>query len=180
VLEAAPHARQRAPAGAAGQAEQHGLGLVVEGVAEQHDDRAEVLDHLVEHGVPRLPRGRLRPTTAPGHLHPGRRGLVGAQRRHLLDHVGGVRGGVLLEAVVDGHADHAVAQLAALEDRGRQQCQRVRSAGAGHEHRRVRRQDATGLLGDELGQRPAYGDPDGGEGRVEAHGGPPTWLRARM
>ena len=43
VVEAAAHAGQRPAARAAGQAEQDGLGLVVEGVAEEHADRAEVL-----------------------------------------------------------------------------------------------------------------------------------------
>ena len=48
-----------AAARAAGQPEQHGLGLVVEGVPEQHQRGAEVVGHLVEHGVPRLAGGRL-------------------------------------------------------------------------------------------------------------------------
>ena len=64
-VEAAAHPRQRAPARAAGQPEQHRLGLVVEGVAEQHRrPRRGPGGDLLEHGVPRLPGGGL--GTEPG------------------------------------------------------------------------------------------------------------------
>ena len=64
MVELPAHAGEGPAAGAASQPQQHGLGLVVEGVPEQHQGGAEVLGHLVEHRVASLPRGRLEPATA--------------------------------------------------------------------------------------------------------------------
>ena len=56
AVERPPHAGQGPAAGAAGEAEQHGLGLVVAGVPEQHQLGPEVVGHLVEHRVAGLAR----------------------------------------------------------------------------------------------------------------------------
>ena len=65
-LERTPHARQRPATGSAGQPEQHRLGLVVEGVPEEHGAGGEALRDLGEYGVPRLAGRRL--GTEPGRL----------------------------------------------------------------------------------------------------------------
>jgi hypothetical protein len=71
--------------------------------------------------------------------------------------------------VVDGHADDAVVELVALEDRRGEQGERVRASRAGDQHGSVRWQRAADLFGDELGQRAAYRHAHRGDGRVEAH-----------
>ena len=53
------HAGQRAGAGAAGEPEQHGLGLVVAGVAEQHGGGAVALGGGVQRGVAGVAGGGL-------------------------------------------------------------------------------------------------------------------------
>jgi hypothetical protein len=57
----ARHPGQRTGAGAAGQAEQDGLGLVVEGVAEQDHRRAQPVGGRVQGGVARVAGGGFRP-----------------------------------------------------------------------------------------------------------------------
>ena len=77
-------ARERPPR-AAGQAEQDGLGLVVEGVAEQHDGGVEPLGDLLQDGVPRLPGGGLRTDARWRRRSRAVSRLVGAHRGHLRD-----------------------------------------------------------------------------------------------
>ena len=91
LVERGPHPGDRAATGAAGQPEQHGLGLVVEGVAEQHDAGPHPVGDLVEHGVPRLPGRGLDPAAARVDVHPDRHGLVRPERGHLGDDPVGVR-----------------------------------------------------------------------------------------
>ena len=120
--------------------------------------RADALRDLLEHGVARLPRGRLDP--APGALDgdPGAQGLVGAEAGHLGDDPLRVVGGAVLERVVDDGTDHPDADLGRLEDRGGQQGEAVGAARAGHhDHAPVDGQDL------------ADGQPDGGDRRVEGH-----------
>ncbi len=57
---AARHARQRACAGAAGEPQQHRLGLVVEGMAEQHGARAQALGGAGQNGPAGVAGGSLR------------------------------------------------------------------------------------------------------------------------
>ena len=68
-LEGPAHAGERAATGAARQAEQHGLGLVVSGVTEQDDVGVEAFADLLQDGVPGGAGGRLGPKT--GCLHAG-------------------------------------------------------------------------------------------------------------
>ena len=62
------HTRQGTPAGAPGEAEQDRLGLVVEGVAEQHGGGPGLVRRPFQRGVPRGACGGLGPTRAE-HLH---------------------------------------------------------------------------------------------------------------
>ena len=65
---------------------------------------------------------------------PGTDGLVGAERGHLGDDRRRPVGRALLEAVVDGRADHLPGVLAGLEDGRGEQGEGVGAAGAGHQH----------------------------------------------
>ncbi len=86
-LEGAAHPGQRAAAGAAGQAEQHGLGLVVAGVAEQHGRGAEALGDLARarrtapRGRPPRARARAAVDRAPARRRSRRRPAPPAARR---------------------------------------------------------------------------------------------------
>ena len=83
----AAHPGERPAARAAGQPEQHGLGLVVEGVAEQHDARRRsAAATSAEHGVPRLAGRRLGPLAA-GRRRSTRTATVSSapERGHLRD-----------------------------------------------------------------------------------------------
>ena len=116
----APHPLQRPAAGAPGQPEQHGLGLVVEGVPEQHDARRRSARRAgrARRTSPRAPPPRCPP--ARGRRSPGSdAGLVDAQRGHLRDDPVGVLGRALLQPVVDGDADDPPGARARLEDASR-------------------------------------------------------------
>ena len=158
------HAGQRPGAAAPGEAEQHRLGLVVEGVAEQHRVRAVAVGELLQDGVARLAGGCLEALSLGLDPDPDRRRLVGAQRGHLADDVGGHLGRSLLQAVVDGDAHDRPGAVAGLEHGSGQQREGVGTAGA-------RDQDRRGAgVGRRAGrQRAAYGDPDGGDGGVGTH-----------
>ena len=162
-LEGPAHAGERAAAGAAGQAEQHGLGLVVAGVTEQDDVGVEALADLLEDGVAGGAGGRL--GAEPGRLDPGpgADGLVDAERGELRDDGVGAGVGALLEAVVDGRADDVPALVAALEDRGRGERERVGAAAAGDDEPRARV---------EVGEPAAYGVTHRRDGGMQAHDRP--------
>ena len=98
------HPRQGPRARAAGQPEQHGLGLVVAGVAEQHRRGPGLPGLLLERGVPGAAGGGFRATGAGRHGHPDLPHWVepeGEQRR--LD-PGRLRRRAGLQAVVYGHS----------------------------------------------------------------------------
>ncbi len=156
--ERAAHAGQRASAAAAGQPEQDGLGLVVEGVPEQHRRGAEPVGDLLEDGVPGLPRRRLETLPVGLDADPDRRGLVGAEGGHLADDAGGHLGRRIVQAVVDGDADDRPGLLAGLEDGRGEQGEGVGATGAGD-------QDGRGA-GVAEGEVPSYGEPGGRDGGV--------------
>ena len=85
--EGRAHPLQRPPSRAAGQAEEDGLGLVVQRVPEQHDADRQAGGDLLQDGVPRLAGRGLR-SQSRGRVDPdaGGDGLVDAQRRELGDH----------------------------------------------------------------------------------------------
>ena len=123
VHEVAPHPLQRPASRAPREPEQHGLGLVVEGVPEEHEGRTEVRCQLGKRRVAGLAGTGFEPRRARVDGNPDGCGLVDPQDRHLLDHGDGVLGGPVLERVVDGDAHDAGAGLAALEDARRQEAQ---------------------------------------------------------
>ena len=127
----AAHARERARAGPAAEAEQHGFGLVVEGVAEQ--DRAVGLRAGgAQRGLAGVPRGGLDPAGA------GDVDGVDARRdpplREQRDGGCCAFGRPVLKPVVDDHGQHAVhpADRRGGEGEGK----RVGAAGAADDQRR--------------------------------------------
>ncbi len=116
--------------GAAGQPEQHGLGLVVAGVAEQHRRRPGLVRHLLQRGVAGAAGGRFR-AAGPGkpvHGHPDlphRVEAQGAQARRDPVRLGRR---ALLQAVVHGHAAAAQPQPGCLVGQGGGQGQRIGAA----------------------------------------------------
>jgi hypothetical protein len=125
-----PHARERTGTGAAAEAEEHGLGLVVEGVAEQ-DRAVGVRAGGAERG-PAGAAGRGLDTARPGDVdgvHPRRDPPLGQQRD------GGRRafGRPLLEPVVD---DHGLNVVHPPDGRGGdREGERVGAAGAADDQR---------------------------------------------
>ena len=160
----AAHAGQRPGTAAPGEPEEHGLGLVVEGVAEQHRVRAVAVGDLLQDGVAGLPGGGLEALALGLDPYPDRRGLVGAQRGHLPDDVGGHLGRRLVQAVVDGDAHDRPGTVASLEHGSGQQREGVGTAGARDQDRR-----GAGVGRRAGGERAAYGDPGGGDGGVGTH-----------
>ena len=117
------HPGQRPAARTAGQPEQDGLRLVVEGVAEQDRDGIMLVSGLVEGGVPGLAGRRFRARGRRGHRH-------GAALRGV-EPQGGQEGGDFpgpfgrtgLQPVIDGHSARPQAQPRRHEGRGRGQRQ---------------------------------------------------------
>ena len=162
AVEAAAHPGERPAARAAGQAEQHGLGLVVAGVPEQHGGRAEALGRPAR-ARRSGPGGR--PPPAPG--RPPRRapaplsGLVGAERGHLRDDP---------RRVLGRARPGARGRRSRRRPASRPCGPRRRSPPAARASRRRRsRRPRTVCAGLEVGERAAYGEADRGDGRVEAH-----------
>src|SRR3954468_16221237 len=140
------HAGQRAGAGAAGEAEQDGFGLVVAGVAEQDGGGAVTFGRGGEGGVAGgAARGGLG-TAFAADGHGG--GLDGIQAEFAQpeDDFLGAQVGAGLEAVVDGDAAGADAELGSLEGEGGGEAHGVGTAGAGHEHERRGRALVRALL----------------------------------
>ncbi len=160
AVEAAPHARDRASTGATRQPEQHRLGLVVAGVAEQHPRGAEALADLVEDGVPGFAGRRLGPEPTALHRDPGADSLVDAEASHLLDDPPGLLVRPFLQAVVDGGPDDPQRLLAPLEHGGGHQRQGVRAARAGDDH---------GVTRLEIGQVTTHGPAYRRDGGVQGH-----------
>ncbi len=108
------HPRQGPRAGATGQPEQHRLGLVVTGVAEQHRRSPGLPRLLLKRGVPGAACRGLRATGSGRHGHPDLPHWVepqGEQRR--LD-PGGLRRRSVLQAMVYGHGAAAQPQPGCL------------------------------------------------------------------
>ena len=124
------HAGQRPGARAAAEAEQHGLGLVVEGVAEQHG-RVGVRAGGAQRGVAGPAGGRLEPAAAvDDHAVHGRRNALGGQ---VGDERGAAFGGAVLQPVVDHRDVHPTGRDG---PGGGEQGRRVGTAGARDEQRR--------------------------------------------
>jgi hypothetical protein len=157
------HAGQRADAGAAGETEEDGLGLVVAGVGEEDRGGAVALRDGVERRVPRVARGGL------GSAVPAdgdRDRLDGAElhRREAGDDFGGTDVGPGLEAVVDGDAAGPDTELGRFEGEGGGEAHRIGSAGAGDQN-----EGAVGSEGAEAAGR--AGRPGvGGRARADTGG----------
>jgi hypothetical protein len=148
------HAGQRPGAGAASQAEQHRLGLVVEGVPEKDGRCAEPLGGLVKGPVARVARGCLRPTGGVDRdgddldrVEPEPAQRLGDGCRPL--------GRPGLQAVVDRDRSGRPTGPRRLERQRRRQRDRVRPAAAGNQHRPA--------PAAQLGEHAADGQPDGGD-----------------
>ncbi len=129
------HAGQGSDAGAAGEAEQDRLGLVVAGVAEQDGGGAVALGGGVQGGVAGVPGGGFR--TAVAADGDGDR-LDGVQTEFAQPggDLGGAQVGARLEAVVDGHAAGGAGRPGGFEGEGGGERHGVGAAGAGHEDER--------------------------------------------
>ncbi len=147
------HAGERTGAGAARQAQQHGLRLVVAAVPEQHRRGAQPLPGLLQRGVAGGPGSRLRPTGTT-HAHGG--------DLHRRESQAGQGGGdprgpgrrPRLEVVVDGDGTGAQPGARRLEGGRGGQGRRVSPSAAGHQHELARGQ---------VGQRPADGTAHRGD-----------------
>ncbi len=129
------HAREGADAGAAGEAQQDGLGLVVAGVAEQDGGGAVAGRGGVQGGVACVAGGGFgaaRAADADGD------GLDGVQPQfaQAQDDLFGAQVGAVLQAVVDGDAAGPDAEPGGFEGEGGGERHGVGAAGAGHEHER--------------------------------------------
>ena len=129
------HSGQGADAGAAGEAEQDGFGLVVAGVAEQDRGGAVALGRGVEGGVAGVAGRGLWPGAAPDPYGDGFDGIEpqGGEPRGDL---GGAEIGAVLETVVDSDAAGSDGELGGLEGEGGGEGHGVGAAGACHEHER--------------------------------------------
>ena len=127
------HAPQALGAGAAGEAQQHGLGLVVEGVAEQDRCSARLFANRHERGIARLARGSLRAALLADvdATHDDR---VEAEPGRLLCRPLGHLVAALLQTMVDDHGAGAEAGTRSLEGGGSSECQRVGASGERDEH----------------------------------------------
>ena len=152
------HPGERPGAGASGKTQQHRLGLVVAGVAEEDDVRAALLGQPVERRVTRGPRSRLG-TARRTDVDRDGEGLR-TQGGHLLDDGLRLLRGTGLEAVVDGDPDDGVRGLAGLEDGRGEERQGVRAAGAGDQHARA---------GVEVREGAAHREPDRRDGGMGPH-----------
>ncbi len=175
------HSGQGADAGAAGESEQDGFGLVVTGVAEQDGDGAVPGGRVVEGGVAGVAGGGLGSArTADGHGD----GLdrFEAEFAHAQDDFLGAQVGAGLQTVVDGDATGADAEFGGFEGEGGGEGHGVGAAGACHEHERgggsLVRGSARGLLrgcagelGRQFGRRAVRGRCGAGRGgRGQRHG----------
>ncbi len=127
------HAREARRTRAACEAEQHRLGLVVEGVAEQHDGGARLGGGRVERGIAGSASGCLRPAITRDLDAPHEHGLEPEFTR-------GCRCGgrdirrPLLQAVVDDDRARPEPRTRRLERRGRGERERVGAARERDEH----------------------------------------------
>jgi len=124
AVGAAPggHPGQRPAAGSAGQPEQDGLRLVVEGVAEQDRGGAVFLGRHVERRVPGLPgRGLGARRAGRGHHDRDAADRVEPEPVQHRRHARGALAGTRLQPVVDGHAAGPQAQARRYERGGRGQ-----------------------------------------------------------
>ena len=125
AVRAAPvgHPGQRSPAGSAGEPEQDGFRLVIEGVAEQDRGGAVLGGRRLERTVPGRPgRGfRARRRGRRRHRDRGAAHRVQAELAQQRGHAHGALAGTRLQPVVDGHAAGPQAQPRRHERRGRGQ-----------------------------------------------------------
>ena len=149
VLAHRRHALQARRPGAAGEPEQHRLGLVVERVPQEHRGCADPGSGFPQHPVPRLARRRLRAALAvdldPHHDRfeaesPGDAGRTRGDLRR-----------VGLQAVIDGDGRRRYPPFRRLEGRGCGERERVGASGEGDDHRRAL---------SNVGERSAHGEAD--------------------
>jgi hypothetical protein len=151
-----PHAGDRARPRPASQPEQHGLGLIVGGVAEQHQALVEERpQRRVAGGPGSTLRAAGRADVDPQHLDRVQPELVAQDADPF-----GLGGRAVLQAVIDADQARRPAGAGAVEGQGRRQRERVGTAGTGHEG---------GGAHWMVGQRPAHRQPDGGHRRMRAH-----------
>ena len=164
------HPGEAAGPGAAGQPEEHLLGLVVEGVAEEDEAGAVVFGGGVELAVARLPGDGLEAAAAEHH-RPGRDDVHGVQPQRAQS--GADRRGdlvrPLLEPVVDDDRTDPQPPRRSLEPRGVGQGEGVRSPAA---------RDEDEVAGVALGERAADRRAHGGDGRVRPPPAPPRRVLA--
>jgi hypothetical protein len=130
------HPGQRSAARSAGEPEQDGFRLVVEGVAEQDRGGTVLLRRLVERAVPGHPGSRFRASRRVGRRHRdhGAADRVEAELAQQRRHARGALAGTRLQPMVDGHAAGPQVQPRRHERRGRGQRERVGATGTGDEH----------------------------------------------
>jgi hypothetical protein len=157
------HAGQRAGAGTSRQRKQHGLGLVVARVAEQHRSSADLVGGLGQCGVPRLASGGLGALTRWLHPYSSEHHGVEAQLAAGLGSPLGRLSGLLLQAVVDHHRTCPQALPRRLESGRRRQGQRVGAAADGHENVGSTARKSTG---DQRPEVPAHRRPNSCDRRV--------------
>ncbi|MFU0805602.1 MAG: hypothetical protein ACFWTS_08945 [Pseudoclavibacter caeni] len=127
------HPADRPGPGPTGEAEQHRLRLVIEGVREQDEIGALRAPGPFQRGQARPPGRRLH-AAGPGDPHPLDGGRVGAERGAAPGCRRGDRGAASLQTVVDGERPPADAEPGGhVRDRGGQG-QRVGAAADTHEH----------------------------------------------
>ena len=156
------HTRERARPRTPGEAEEHLLGLVVEGVAEEDGHGVMAFGGVVERGVPGSPRRGLHALAGRRHLDPDHVDGRQTQRREPATHHRRDGRRVPLQTVVDDDGARAQREPGSLEGRRHRQRERVCPAATRHEHRRA---------GSRRGQDVADGVTDRGRGGVgSGHG----------
>lgn len=130
------HAGERADAGAAGEAEEDRLGLVVAGVAEEDGGGAVAFGGGVQRGVAGVAGGGLGAALA-SDVHGDGLDGVEVHGGEPGDDLGGAETGSRLEVVVDGDAAGPDGEFAGLEREGGGERHGVGAAGAGDEHEGV-------------------------------------------
>ncbi len=156
VLAQRRHPLQAGRPGAAGETEQHGLGLVVESVPQKDGLRSGILRLLTQHPVPGLSR-RCLGTAVGVDAHRRDGGVQSEGGRTVGDERGDLRGPVL-QLVIDDQRGGAESELWRLEGGRRGEGEGVGPAGEGDEHESVP---------GEIGEGGAHGEADLGDGGVQ-------------
>ena len=153
-----------------GQAEQHGLGLVVEGVAEQHRHCGRSIGDGVERAVTRGPRSGLRSAGA-AHVDGDRLDRGEAEVGKQVGYCARPCSRALLQSMVDRDAANAEPQPWPLERRRSREGQRVGTPAAGNEDEPAKTVRSRLV---QLREHIADGAPDGGNRDGRAHGRRPA------